>query len=128
MRLEVQGRRGGGERAQVGPLPPLEQRIVLRPGDTLLVTRDLAPGHPAVLDVGGQVTAPAQIGCTLPEVFADAGPASASGSTTARSGASIAGTPAGVMRLAIIGPPGGRATCAPGRGSTCRTATSASPP
>jgi pyruvate kinase len=70
-RLEVRGRRGPGARATVGPLPPLERPIVLRPGDPLLVTREQAPGRPAVLDDAGRVTAPARIACTLPEVFDD---------------------------------------------------------
>jgi pyruvate kinase len=70
-RLEVRGRRGTGERARVGPLPPLERPIVLRPGDTLLVTRDQDAGHPEVLDGAGRVAAPARIACTLPEALDD---------------------------------------------------------
>lgn len=65
-------RRRGGEAdaaAAVGPLPALEQAIALTPGDTLLLTRDLVPGRPAERDASGNVVTPAQIGCTLREVF-----------------------------------------------------------
>jgi pyruvate kinase len=48
------------------------QPIILKTGDTLVVTQDLAPGHPAVYDPTGALTVPATIGCTLPEVFAQA--------------------------------------------------------
>jgi Pyruvate kinase len=55
-----------GERtAHVGVLPERPLRIHLREGDTLLLTRDPAPGEPA----NGR--GPARISCTLPEVFAD---------------------------------------------------------
>jgi len=46
----------------VGELPAIEQPLVLRPGDSLLVTRDSAPGCAG---------SPARIPCTLPQVFAD---------------------------------------------------------
>jgi pyruvate kinase len=46
----------------------------LRPGDTLIVTRDLTPGEPALFDAAGHCVRPARIGCTLPEVFAAARP------------------------------------------------------
>ena len=72
--LEVQGRHRDDRRARVGPLPPIERPIVLRPGDTLLLTRNAAPGHPAVLDGAGRVEAPARIPCTLPQVFDDVRP------------------------------------------------------
>jgi pyruvate kinase len=49
-----------GLRAHVGALPPLPQSLSLRPGDTLILTRDLAPAP---------LTTPARIGVTLPELF-----------------------------------------------------------
>jgi pyruvate kinase len=55
--------------APVGDLPPLSQTILLKPGDTLVLTRDLTPGVPAVRDEAGQIVEAARIGCTLPEVF-----------------------------------------------------------
>jgi pyruvate kinase len=53
----------------VGDLPPLSQPILLKEGDTLLLTRALTPGRQAVPDEAGQIAEPARIGCTLPEVF-----------------------------------------------------------
>jgi len=46
----------------VGGLPAVEQPLVVRPGDTLLVTRDQTPGSAGP---------PPHIPCTLPDVFAD---------------------------------------------------------
>lgn len=60
--------------ARVGELPAINIPIVLKPGDTLVLTRDPAPGGPARLDADGTVIAPARIPCTLPEVFADVEP------------------------------------------------------
>jgi len=53
--------RAGGV-AEVGTLPPLEQFLTLRRGDSLTLTRDCSPA-PVTPD------APARIGCTLPEAF-----------------------------------------------------------
>jgi pyruvate kinase len=50
------------ESCTVGKLAPVEQPLVLRLGDTLIVRRDAAPGHAG---------SPAEISCTLPQVFAD---------------------------------------------------------
>jgi pyruvate kinase len=60
--------------APVGNLPTLPLSLRLRTGDTLILTRDRKPGRPALVDCQGKVLAPAQIGCTLPEVFADVRP------------------------------------------------------
>ncbi len=60
-----------GKCGRVGALPELEGVIVLRPGDTLLLTRSLEPGGDAERDEHGRVLFPARIGCTLPQVFAD---------------------------------------------------------
>jgi pyruvate kinase len=65
------GKASQADKARVGPLPPADDPLRLKPGDTLLLTRDLAPGEPATGDETGHVVRPARIGCTLPEVFAD---------------------------------------------------------
>jgi pyruvate kinase len=54
------------DHTRVGPLPPVEQRLRLGTGDTLVLTRDLRPADPTRV--------PARIGCTLPEVFDAARP------------------------------------------------------
>lgn len=54
---------------RVGKLPTVEQPILLRPGDTLLLDRDPVPGAPAVEDSAGAVLEPAHISCRQPEVF-----------------------------------------------------------
>jgi pyruvate kinase len=57
--------------AAVGPLPPRPQALVLKTGDTLLLTRDSQPGRPASYEAQGRLQTPARIPCTLPEIFAD---------------------------------------------------------
>ncbi|HEX8952033.1 MAG TPA: pyruvate kinase, partial [Polyangia bacterium] len=49
-----------GDETRLGMLPPVEAPLVLRPGDTLVVTRDPAPGGAG---------SPPRIPCTLPSVF-----------------------------------------------------------
>ena len=58
-------------KAAVGELPPVENAISLQQGDLLILTRDLMPGRPATYDSGGQILTPAQIGCTISDVFED---------------------------------------------------------
>ncbi len=53
----------------VGTLPALEAAIPLERGDTLIVTRDLTPGLPAVVDDEDEVIEPARIGCTMAAMF-----------------------------------------------------------
>jgi pyruvate kinase len=60
--------------ACVGDLPSTENPILLQPGDTLILTRNLNPGRVASYDSGGQKLTPAKIGCTLPQVFDDVRP------------------------------------------------------
>jgi pyruvate kinase len=54
-----------GAQTRLGPLPSVPSSLTLRPGDTLVLTRDLSPAPPA---------SPARIGVTLPAVFACAQP------------------------------------------------------
>jgi pyruvate kinase len=55
----------------VGDLPPVAGEIRLAEGDTLVVTRGLRPGRPALRDSDGHVLTPATIGCSQPQVFDD---------------------------------------------------------
>jgi pyruvate kinase len=54
---------------RVGELPMIEQPILLRPDDTLILHRDNIPGAPAVEDGEGNVIEAAHISCRQPEVF-----------------------------------------------------------
>jgi len=70
--MELELRRFGKVIAsgKVGKLPPGEAAIPLSAGDSLVITRDLTPGHPAVMDEDDEeVLTPASIGCTLTQVF-----------------------------------------------------------
>lgn len=55
---------------RVGTLPIVEQPILLRPGDTLILQRDNIPGAPAIEGDDGQIVRAAHISCRQPEVFA----------------------------------------------------------
>ena len=54
---------------RVGELPAIEQPLLLRPGDTLILDAERIPGAPAVEDSDGDVVEPAHISCRQPEVF-----------------------------------------------------------
>lgn len=67
--------RHGSEPLELGQLgkesfPAVEESIVVRSGDRLLLSQGTEPGSPARLDSEGVVVTPARIGCTLPEVLA----------------------------------------------------------
>ncbi|MFQ6006232.1 MAG: pyruvate kinase [Woeseia sp.] len=64
-------RHEAGERIcfRVGNLPPIEEPIVLREGDTLVLHRAATPGEPAEIDANGLIVRPAHISCRQPEVF-----------------------------------------------------------
>ena len=55
----------------VGTLPSQDDPIVLRPGDTLIIHRDLRPGEPARAARQGRPAAPAHVACTFPQIFGD---------------------------------------------------------
>lgn len=73
LRLQHTGQEGSPHlyEAAVGPLPPRPQALLLKTGDTLLLTRGSQPGTPATCDAQGNLQTPARIPCTLPEIFAD---------------------------------------------------------
>jgi len=54
---------------RVGNLPMIEQPILLRPDDTLILHADNIPGAPAIEDDEGHVVRDAHISCRQPEVF-----------------------------------------------------------
>ena len=61
----------------VGDIAPRIDPIVLKQGNTLVLTRELIPGRPAQFDDRGEMIAPARIGVTLPEIFSDVRPGEA---------------------------------------------------
>jgi pyruvate kinase len=74
LRLEVRRRARNGAaarvwRAQVGAIPPKEQALRLKLGDTLLLTRSQEAGRPAEHDDQGKLICPAQVGVSLSEFF-----------------------------------------------------------
>jgi pyruvate kinase len=59
-----------GKRAtKVAPLPSVQQGIMLKRGDELLLMLEPVLGRPAQSDAAGRSIRPAIISCTLPEVF-----------------------------------------------------------
>jgi pyruvate kinase len=58
----------------IGPIPEVVVPLVLKSGDTLVLTADLTPGHAARMDPQGSVLEPGCIPCTLPAVFESAQP------------------------------------------------------
>lgn len=56
-------------RTQVGGIPPKEQSLRLKLGDTLVLTKSLRPGRSSRYNKKGKLIGPAQIGVSLPEFF-----------------------------------------------------------
>jgi pyruvate kinase len=55
----------------VGELIPLEEKILLRRGDQLIIHKKERPGSPAIIKEDGSVQKPAHISCPLTEIFTD---------------------------------------------------------
>ncbi|MBE0640032.1 MAG: hypothetical protein IH598_16060 [Bacteroidales bacterium] len=55
----------------VGEFLPVEQCIILKAGDLLLLHKDNRPGEPAKFDQTGNLIQQAHISCTMPEIFND---------------------------------------------------------
>jgi pyruvate kinase len=64
-------RKSNGAKIEIGNLAAKEQHILLNIGDTLVLHKDPTPGEPSQFDVDINVTKPAHIACTLPQVFED---------------------------------------------------------
>lgn len=62
---------------RVVDIPSIQQPLILKKGDTLLLTPDSCMGQVAVLDEHDRVLTPARIGVTLAEVFTDVQPGEA---------------------------------------------------
>jgi pyruvate kinase len=57
--------------SSVEEILPIEQKILLKTGEKLILHKDPRPGEPARYDENGQLKKPAHIACTLPEIFSD---------------------------------------------------------
>ncbi len=57
---------------RVGKLPALENYLILRPNDPLILTRKPIFGKSAIYDKDGNLKSPAQISCTFEQIFEDA--------------------------------------------------------
>jgi pyruvate kinase len=68
--MRVRGAEREVATAAVGELPALRRKIKLAPGDTLVLTRNPAPGREAVLAGDGAVVEPARIPCAPPQALA----------------------------------------------------------
>ncbi|WP_299366622.1 pyruvate kinase [Winogradskyella sp.] len=53
----------------VGELPAIEQALVLKENDTLIITKEPHLGSPATYDEDGNTIEPARISCQLPKLF-----------------------------------------------------------
>ncbi len=62
-------KKSGQEATYVGELLPLEQFLLLKRNETLILTRDPKPGENANYDDSGKLLNPAFISCTLPMIF-----------------------------------------------------------
>ncbi len=58
-------------KTKVGELLPLEENIILKTGDQLILHNNPRPGEPAEYDREGNLLKSAHISCTLPEIFSD---------------------------------------------------------
>ncbi len=56
---------------KVDELLPVEEAIILHPGDPLILHKNPRNGEPASYNAKGKLVRPAHISCTLPEVFKD---------------------------------------------------------
>ncbi len=55
--------------AEVGNIPPVEQKIILSKGDVLIITKEKIDGNPTKYDDEGNVLSEAHISCTAQEIF-----------------------------------------------------------
>jgi pyruvate kinase len=56
-------------RARIGKLPHRPQTLLLKPGDTLVLTRANIPGKPALHSKSGELLEPARISVSIPQVL-----------------------------------------------------------
>lgn len=74
LRLQRQGNRKRARPGRIGRLPAVAASILLKEGDTLVLTRENEVGRPARLADDGCVEEPAHIACSLPDLLDDVKP------------------------------------------------------
>jgi pyruvate kinase len=105
------GNRPAAEQSTVvGRLPDVSQWLLLRPGDDLLLTRDLTPVQPPP---PGRT---ARIGCTLPEVFGEVRTGQRVWFDDGKIGAVVIGSGTGRLRLRITDAAPSGSKLRPGKG------------
>lgn len=62
-------RNAQSSKATIGEIPIKEKFILLKKGDTLILTNDENPGQPPVYDEAGNIVKPATIGVSLSRIF-----------------------------------------------------------
>lgn len=72
--MELRCRGAPGNVLRVGRLPALDRPIVLKKGDSVVLSNKVRLGRGPVMSEDGRVLHPATINCTLPEVFGDIKP------------------------------------------------------
>lgn len=68
--MVVQTKREDLPEFTLGEVTPLEQSLVLRDGDTILIHQNPEPGEPAIFDEDGILVREAHVSCQIREVFA----------------------------------------------------------
>ena len=105
---------GTEDPTEVGQVPEIEQSLRLRRGDMLNVTRDCSP---APVDADGVPW----IGCTLPEVFDNAGVGEKIYFDDGRIGGEIVAVRPDMLQVRIERAAAAGSRCGPPRASTSRT-------
>jgi len=69
--MELRCKAGLDHVLRLGPLPALDQAVLLRKGDTIVLSNKVGLGKGAEVDEDGRVVRPAMINCTIPEILHD---------------------------------------------------------
>ena len=108
LRYTSRAEAGPAADARIGALPTDVAFLLLGTGDTLVVTRDPAPGRPARQGEDGTLLRPASISCTLPQVLGDVRPGERIWFDDGKIGGVVEASDAEGLRVRITQvPPGG---------------------
>jgi pyruvate kinase len=99
--LQTRDQEGPTGELVVGVLRDIDARISLNIGDTLLLTRDPAPGVPAVMNPAGDMLSPARIHCTLPSIFDHVSPGHRVWLDDGKFGGIVRGKSDGILEIGV---------------------------